>query len=117
MIRSQLLANCHSHRGTEAAHAVILGDAVILFLAVSRPTMDQIVERLGDRLIESALSDDGFCFAVILSAEDWYVSLENVAEEVEGLTYADNTDHPCNDLEGFVWIVAWLEQAQHTTDG
>jgi hypothetical protein len=117
MTRSQLLANCHAHRGTDAAHAVVLADAVVLFLAVSQPTIARIVERLGDRHVESSISDDGFCFAVILSAEDWYGSLENVAEEVEGLTIADNREHPCNDLEGFVWMVGWLEQGRQTTDG
>lgn len=116
MTRSQLLANFHSIGGTEVAHAVVLTDAIILFLAVSGPTMNRVVERLGDRLVESGLSEDGFCFAAILSAQDWNDSLENVAAEIEELTYADNRDHPCNILEGFIWMVSWLEQARQLRD-
>lgn len=116
MTRSQIIANCHAHRGTEAAHAIVLADAVILNLAVSGPTMDRVVQSLGNRVIESALSDDGFCFAAILPAENWHESLENVAEEVEGLTFSDNREHPCNSLEGFVWMVCWLEQARQLRD-
>jgi hypothetical protein len=116
MTRSQLIANFHASNGTDVAHAIILTDAVILYLAVSKPTNSRIVERLGDRHIESALSDDGFCFAAILSAQDWYESLDDVAQEVEGLTYADNRGHPCNHLDGFVWMVSWLEQTQRVID-
>lgn len=117
MTRSQLLANCHSHRGTDAAHAVVLANGVIVFLAVSRPKMNRIEERLGESLIESALSDDGFCFAVILAAEDWDSSLEGVAEEVEGLTVTDNRHHPCNDLEGFVWMVGCKRRSKSAALG
>jgi hypothetical protein len=116
MTRSQLIANCHASKGTKVGQAVVLTDAVILLLAVSGPTMNRVSERLGDRLVESAMSDDGFCFAVILSAKDWHESLDDVAEEVEGLTYTDNREHPCNNLEGFVWMVSWLEQARQLSD-
>lgn len=116
MTRSQLIANFHSSGGTQVAHAVVLNNAVILMLAISEATMNSVVERLGDRIIEYALSEDGFCFAAILSAQDWDESLQDVAEVVEELSYADNREHPCNDLEGFVWMVSWLEQARQLHD-
>ncbi len=109
MTRSELLANCHSRNGTKIAHAVILTDGVILYLAVSRPTMYRVVERLGDRHIESALSDDGFCFAAILSPQEWEASLRIVADEVEGLTFNDNREHPCHRIDDFVGMVRFLE--------
>jgi hypothetical protein len=116
MTRSQLLANWHAAKGTQVAHAVVLTDAVILYLAISPSTMIRIVDGLGDRLVESAMAEDGFCFAAILSVKNWHDSLEDVAAEVEGLSYSDNREHPCNSLEGFVWMVGWLEQARQLND-